>query len=85
MRETRAQRNDGKLIKSDAPVPVGDGRNAAGRENRLTFSRINHDEIIAKPVHFHEGQGEGVCSMSGHIRLKPRAFQCPGAVMKFAV
>ena len=46
------------LIAADAEPPVGDGARGRGVQRKPLFARVEHDEIVAQPVHFQE-RGHG--------------------------
>ena len=48
--------DDGQLVEAHTAVPVADGARQISRHRYAALAGVDHDEIVAKPVHFHEGQ-----------------------------
>jgi hypothetical protein len=49
----------GQLVKADAAVPVAQAPRQPRRHHRPAPARVDHHEVIARAVHFHERQAGG--------------------------
>jgi hypothetical protein len=55
-----------KLVKSDATMSVTHGTCDPSRDGPTAVSAIDHNKVVAKPVHFHERQA--ICERKRHKR-----------------
>jgi len=56
------RRDDDELVAADAAMPVGDPGRGSGAGRRRAVPQVQHDEVVAGAVHFHErkaGRPEG--------------------------
>jgi len=56
MRVCRTGLDHGKLIESDAPVPIRDARDKGGAKIDRARTPVEHDKVVAEAVHLHEGK-----------------------------
>jgi hypothetical protein len=56
-----------KLIKPDPAVTVAQAPRQRSRGHRPAPARVDHDKVVAQPVHLHEGQA-GNDALFGHRR-----------------
>ena len=48
---SRGGSHDDQLVATDPDMPVGNGSNDRCAQVERTFPRIQHDEVVAEPVH----------------------------------
>ena len=56
MRIARPRADHRKLVESDTEMPVGDSANQRRGDRARLRAGIDNDEVVAQPVHFHEGK-----------------------------
>ena len=68
----------GQLVEANAPVAVAQGARQRWRDHGLTAppARVDHHEIIACPVHFHEAQAGRGCLIHHRPHIRPRPTSC---------
>jgi hypothetical protein len=55
--------DDRKLVEADAPVAVRQCTRKRCRDRTRRDPRVDHDEIVAQPMHLHEGQAGMACDI----------------------
>jgi len=56
MRIALARPDHRKLIESETAMPVRDGGHERRRKRNIARTGIEHDKVVAQPVHLHESQ-----------------------------
>src|SRR4029453_16755094 len=78
------ERND--LVAADALLPVGDGADGIGREGERASARVDHDKIVAEPVHLAEPDRVSLhgASLCRYIGRAPPLFPAPPGLSRNA-